>query len=132
MNNHDYPLYSKADHTARVKDSFLTRREWLEQTGTGFGALALSAMLSEQGLMGQSNGNSPLAPKQAPQTAKAKRVLNIFLAGAAPHMDLWDPRPELNANGGKARGNRKLLASPFKFPKYGKSGLQMSEIWTSR
>ena len=30
---------------------------------------------------------------------------------------------------GKARGNRKLLASPFKFPKYGQSGLQMSEIW---
>ena len=129
MNNYDYPLYNKADHTARVQDSFLTRREWLEQTGTGFGALALSAMLSEQGLMGQSNGNSPLAPKQPPQTAKAKRVLNIFLAGAAPHMDLWDPRPELNASGGKARGNRKLLASPFKFPKYGQSGLQMSEIW---
>ena len=99
MNNYDYPLYNKADHTARVQDSFLTRREWLEQTGTGFGALKTLAMLSEQGFMGQSNGNSPLALKQPPQTAKAKRVLNIFLAGAAPHMDLWDPRPELNASG---------------------------------
>ena len=43
--NHDYPLYNKADHTARVEDSFLTRREWLEKTGTGFGALALSLSL---------------------------------------------------------------------------------------
>ena len=41
---HDYPLYNKTDHTARVEDSFLTRREWLEKTGTGFGALALSTM----------------------------------------------------------------------------------------
>jgi len=127
--NYEYDLYNKADHTARTEDSFLTRREWLQQTGTGFGALALSAMLADQGLMAQSKGGSPLNPKQPPQTAKAKRVLNIFLAGAAPHMDLWDPRPELNKSGGKAKGNRKLLASPFKFPKYGKSGLQMSEIW---
>ncbi len=108
--------------------SILTRREWLQKTGTGFGSLALSAMMFEEGLMGQDKG-SPLLPKQPPNPAKAKRVLNIFLAGAAPHMDLWDPRPELNANGGKAQGNRKLLASPFKFPKFGQSGLQMSEIW---
>ena len=81
--NHNYPLYNKADHTARVEDSFLTRREWLEKTGTGFGALALSTMLFEQGLKGQAGGGSPLAPKQPPRTPKAKRVLNIFLAGAA-------------------------------------------------
>ena len=86
-------------------------------------------MLFEQGLKGQAGGGSPLAPKQPPRTPKAKRVLNIFLAGAAPHMDLWDPRPELNSNNGKAVGNRKLLASPFNFPKFGQSGLQMSEIW---
>ena len=126
--NYEYDLYNKADHTARTEDAFLTRREWLQQTGTGFGALALSAMLADQGLMAQSKGSSPLNPKQPPQTAKAKRVLNIFLAGAAPHMDLWDPRPELNKSGGKAKGNRKLLASPFKFPKYGKSGLQMLSL----
>ena len=70
-----------------------------------------------------------VGPKQPPNNAKAKRVLHIFLQGAAPHMDLWDPRPELNKSGGKQTGNRKLLASPFKFPKFGKSGLQMSEIW---
>ena len=92
-----------------VEDSFLTRREWLEKTGTGFGALALSTMLFEQGLKGK-----PVVAVRwlaITRTAKAKRVLNIFLAGAAPHMDLWDPRPELNSNNGKAVGNRKLLAS---------------------
>lgn len=101
-----------------------TRREWLQRAGGGFGALALSCLLNEQNVYGAS-----LAPKKPPRNAKAKRVLNIFLAGAAPHMDLWDPKPELNSNDGKAMGNRKLLASPFKFPKYGQSGLQFSEIW---
>ena len=127
--NYEYDLYNKADHTARVEDLFLTRRQWLTKTGTSFGALALSCMLAEQGFAQSKASGGALAPKQPPQTPKAKRVLNIFLQGAAPHMDLWDPRPELNANGGKAQGNRKLLASPFKFPKYGKSGLQFSEIW---
>ena len=125
--NYEYDLYNTADHTARVEDLFLTRRQWLTKTGTGFGALALSCMLAEQEFAQASGGS--LAPKQPPQTPKAKRVLNIFLQGAAPHMDLWDPKPELNANGGKAQGNKRLLASPFKFPKYGKSGLQFSEIW---
>ena len=127
--NYEYDLYNKADHTARVEDLFLTRRQWLTKTGSSFGALALSCMLAEQGYAQAKASGGALAPKQPPQTPKAKRVLNIFLQGAAPHMDLWDPRPELNANGGKAQGNRKLLASPFKFPKYGKSGLQFSEIW---
>jgi len=128
MNLHE-EFYTKAGHTTRVEDSFLTRRQWLTQTGTGFGALALSCMLAEDGF-GQGNASgSVLAAKTPPKTPKAKRVLNIFLRGAAPHMDLWDPRPELNRSGGKAQGNRKLLASPFNFPKYGKSGLQFSEIW---
>ena len=124
---YEYDLDNKADHSACVEELFLTRRQWLTKTGTGFGALALSCMLAEQGFAQASGG--ALAPKQPPQTPKAKRVLNIFLQGAAPHMDLWDPKPELNANGGKAQGNKRLLASPFKFPKYGKSGLQFSEIW---
>ena len=125
--NYEYDLDNKADHSARVEELFLTRRQWLTKTGTGFGALALSCMLAEQGFAQASGG--ALAPKQPPQTPKAKRVLNIFLQGAAPHMDLWDPKPELNANGGKAQGNKRLLASPFKFPEYGKSGLQFSQIW---
>ena len=123
--NYPYDL-NEADHTAYAKNLLLTRRQWLAKTGTGFGALALSCMLAEQGYAA---GGGALAPKQPPRTPKARRVLNIFLAGGAPHMDLWDPRPELNSSGGKAQGNRKLLASPFKFPKYGKSGLQLSEIW---
>ena len=64
--NHDYPLYNKADHTARVEDSFLTRREWLEKTGTGFGALALSTMLFEQGLKGQAGGGVLWLPSSRP------------------------------------------------------------------
>ena len=71
-------------------------------------------MLFEQGLKGQAGGGSPWLPNSrlAPQgQARAEHLQ----AGAAPHMDLWDPRPELNSNNGKAVGNRKLLASPFNF-----------------
>ena len=76
--NYEYDLYNKADHTARIEDSFLTRREWLQKTGTGFGALALSAMMAEQGLMGQSKGGSPLAPKQPPGQPKPNASSTSF------------------------------------------------------
>ena len=54
--NYEYDLYNKADHTARVEDLFLTRRQWLTKTGTGFGALALSCMLAEQEFAQASGG----------------------------------------------------------------------------
>ena len=39
MSNFDYPLYSIADHSQRPEELFQTRREWLNQFGTGFGML---------------------------------------------------------------------------------------------
>ena len=42
-------FYTQADHTARVEDMFLNRRQWLTKAGSGFGAMALYCMLAEQG-----------------------------------------------------------------------------------
>ena len=39
-------------HAPRLEDVVLTRRELLGRSGTGFGALALGALLSETGLLG--------------------------------------------------------------------------------
>ena len=76
--NEEYALYNRADHTARTEDLFLNRRQWLTQAGGGFGAIALSCMLAEQGF-GQDGSKGALPPKQPPNKAKAERVLHIFL-----------------------------------------------------
>ncbi len=130
MNPFNYPLYSRKDHTVRLEDHFLTRRSWLNQLGSGFGALALTAMMQPE-LRAQSAAGDPLAPKQPmfPDRAKAKRVLHIYLAGAMPHLDNWDFKPELKKKDGMEVGNRKLLGPQFEFKKFGKSGLELSEVW---
>ena len=110
---------------------YSTRRDFLNRVGTGFGALALASLLADQA-KGQSAGGSLLAPKQPHYPGTAKRVCHIYQSGAQPHIDTWDPKPELNKNEGKTAGGMgrgRLLPTQFEFTKSGKSGLEMSEIW---
>ena len=81
---------------------------------------------------------APLAPKQPQFPAKAKHVIFLFLNGGPSHVDTFDPKPMLTKYNGKPipGGNLKterktgnLLASPFQFKKYGKSGIEISEIF---
>ncbi|MBI5773890.1 MAG: DUF1501 domain-containing protein [Verrucomicrobia bacterium] len=123
------------EHSPRLEDSFFTRRQFLERSGTGFGALSLAALLGgklfDNGAQAAPSSLSPLSPKPPHFAAKAKRVVHIFAQGAPSHLDTWDPKPalakmadqELPGLGGVA------LPSPFKFSKKGKSGVEVSEVF---
>ncbi len=77
-----------------------SRREFLNQFGGGLGGIALASMLQSDGLqanqsfLGTTDGK-PDVP------GKAKRVVQLFMAGAASHIDLWDYKPELVKRDGK-------------------------------
>lgn len=73
----------------------------------------------------------PLAPKAPHFPAKAKAVIQIYAKGAPSTVDTWDYKPELEkVNGQKIPGYEGLaFASPFKFTKSGKSGIEVSEIF---
>jgi len=80
----------------------------------------------------------PLAPKPPHFPAKAKRIINLFLNGGPSQVDTFDPKPMLDKYNGKPApsGNLKterktgnLLKSPFTFQHYGKSGIEVSEIF---
>jgi len=105
----------------------------LNKVGTGFGALALASLLADQAKGQSAGGGGLLAPKQPHFPGTAKRVCHIYQSGAQPHIDTWDPKPELNKNEGKTTGGGmgrgRLLPTQFEFTKSGKSGLEMSEIW---
>src|SRR5262245_35572171 len=117
-----------------------TRREMLHRCGVGMGALGLAALLGDTGLLtptAQAAVN-PLTPKKPHFPGKAKRVLHIFLNGGPSHVDTFDPKPAPVKSAGKPlptpnlRTERKTGAafpSPFKFQKYGKSGIEVSEIF---
>ncbi len=75
----------------------VTRRWFFQQCGVGLGAIALAELLRESGVARASASPmaDPLAPKQPPFKAKAKRVIYLFMAGAPSHLDLFDYKPEL-------------------------------------
>ena len=90
------------DHSPRVEDRFLTRRQMLQRCGMGMGALALGNLLSDAGLTqaahGAVNSTNPLAVKNPHFPGKAKRIIHLFMNGGPSHIDIWDPKPDAPAN----------------------------------
>ena len=127
----------------------LSRRELLSRSGMGFGALALQHLLGDTArsdtvrgdsaqFAGSASGVNPLLPKLPHFAAKAKRVIHIFANGGPSHVDTFDPKPSILKYAGQPlpgetpRTERKtgaLFPSPFKFQKYGESGLEVSELF---
>lgn len=117
----------------------ISRRDMLTRAGTGFGALALAGMLADESpSWAAPRDNTPLAPKQPPLPGKAKRVVHLFMNGGASQVDTFDPKPALEKYHGKPlpsltlRTERKTsgaFKSPYKFEKYGQSGIEVSELF---
>lgn len=119
----------------------LNRREALSRCGMGIGALALHDLMfaSGQGAEVRSSaGINPLLPKAPQFPAKAKHVIHIFANGGPSHVDTFDPKPALLKYAGQPmpgetpRTERKtgaLYPSPFKFQRYGESGIEVSELF---
>ncbi|EDY21865.1 protein of unknown function DUF1501 [Chthoniobacter flavus Ellin428] len=139
--NPDPSLFSsekyRREHLPTWKDIIFTRREFLERTGMGFGAMSLASIFglnfggTVQAATEAGKVLGPLAPKKAPLPAKAKAVIHIFAEGGPSHVDTWDPKPELAKYADKTLPGMDGLAfpSPFKFEKKGKSGVEVSEVF---
>jgi hypothetical protein len=121
---------------------FLTRRQLLRQMGTGLGLLGFAALLKDAGLLvpeAIAEPANPLAAKVPPLPARAKRIIHIYLNGGPSHVDTFDPKPALakwaektipTGNLTTERPLGTVLPSPFKFQPYGKSGIEISEIFS--
>ncbi len=117
-----------------------SRREFLRKCGMGLGATALAAMLQRELRAAPVSVDPlrPLAPRRPPLPAKAKHVIHIFANGGPSHVDTFDRKTALDKyHGQKLPGDyiateRKTGAafrSPFTWKRYGKSGLEVSELF---
>src|SRR6476661_2694058 len=118
----------------------LSRRAALATAGAGFGLLALADLLAaEEATFTRSNrAANPYTVRAPHHPVRAKRVIFLYMPGGPSHVDLFDPKPRLAADNGKPlpfakprlertkTGN--LLASPWKFKKHGRSGVEVSEL----
>ena len=113
----------------------LDRRELLTRAGAGLGLLGFSALLADEARGAEIAG--PLAPKQPHFGPKAKRVIHFFCNGGPSHVDTFDPKPALAKHAGQPlpqtllteRKTGAAFPSPFKFHRYGESGLEISELF---
>jgi hypothetical protein len=123
--------------------SHFTRRHLLSQQALGIGTLALAWL---QQRVATAVPPKPLteprvydltakAPAQPP---RATAMISMFMQGGPSHIDLFDPKPELNRlhlqtwggsikydNAGEA--SSRLFGCPWRFQKYGQSGMDFSE-----
>ena len=77
----------------------MSRRQFLWHSGGGLGGIALAALLERTALGAEpserSARSSPSKLSELHFPPRAKRVVQLFMAGAASHIDLWDYKPEL-------------------------------------
>ncbi|MEP6540189.1 MAG: DUF1501 domain-containing protein, partial [Bryobacteraceae bacterium] len=102
------------------------RRQFLAQLGGGFGSLALAQLLAE-------------TPVGVHHPAKAKRVVQLFMSGAASQCDTFDYKPLLLAkNGEKFDPGGKVelfqsspgavMKSPWEWKQHGNCGKWVSGL----
>jgi len=118
----------------------LSRRDWLNRTGCGFGAMALAAFANADA----SASKNPLSTKQPHHKPRAKRIIFLFMQGGVSHVDSYDYKPRLIQDDGKmvgfddaralantgARGTSQRIMKPlWKFAKHGQSGRWASDLF---
>ena len=111
----------------------LGRRDFLWRSGGGLGGIALAALLGQE----RGVASAPLSGVLH-HPAKAKRVVQLFMAGAASHLDLFDFKPELIKRHGQPsdfgehveafqNGLGPWLRPVWDFKPYGRSGRMLGE-----
>ena len=102
-----------------------SRRRFLERCGGGLGSLALAALLGRDG--------------RSTKKVKAKRVVQLFMSGAASQVDTFDYKPELIRRhgqefdpGGKVELFQStpgaVMQSPWKWRQHGECGKWVSDL----
>ena len=126
--------------TSVSRRTFMSAAGWGASWGAGLGAssIALSALADEES-RARTEGTQG-GPHHRPT---AKNVIFLFMSGGPSHVDTFDPKAELNRLAGKdvpdsiaqnvprirRAGLKNLMASPWKFQRYGESGLTVSELF---
>ena len=116
--------------------NMFNRRDFLQTSACGIGTIALSQLLAAEGR------TSPVEALPIAHFApRAKNIIFLFMAGAPSHLDLFDPKPELNRLHGQEvpasfleglddpliKTSARCFGSPRTFRRHGESGMAFSD-----
>src|SRR4051812_23370021 len=120
-------------HCRRFTPPPLSRREMLLRCASGFGAVALSALLNARAF----GPPSSATPTHFP--ARARNVIFLYMDGGPSQVDTFDPKPLLTKEHGQPfkmkmeptqfNNNGNTLGSPWKFKNCGQSGMPISDLF---
>jgi uncharacterized protein (DUF1501 family) len=124
----------------------VSRRWFLNECGVGLGKMGLAGLMLDSTARAAASEGAGSAPFSKAAGAhfpgKARAVIHLFMAGAPSHIDLFDPKPELEKLQGKPmppsvvgsqryafiRPDAAVMAGQFRFDRYGQSGAEISEV----
>ncbi len=124
-----------------------SRREFLAHGGGGFGALALAYLMGRDFVGARALAETvtldplnPLGARLSHLAPSAKSVIWLFMEGGPSHLDLFDPKPELDRLAGQpmplsfgkpitamGTGGNTILPTKRQFKQHGESGLWVSD-----
>jgi hypothetical protein len=122
-----------------------TRRHFLAHQGFGLGSLAVAWLLqhdaahAEPGKPTLDRPTFDLRPKPPHREPQARAMISLFMQGGPSHLDLFDPKPQLQARhltnfpgeiqyDNAAESSAKLFAGPWKFAPRGQCGMELGEL----
>jgi hypothetical protein len=122
-----------------------TRREFLWETGCGFGALGLTALLDGDGFFANkataaTSFVNPMMPKPSHFAPKAKACIFIFCYGGPSHIETFEYKPKLYPLDGKTitiktfgrgghRNASRVVGPQWQFKQYGQCGKWVSDLF---
>ncbi len=137
-------------HCGRFIPPPVSRRDMLRRCAGGFGMVALAGLLADKAFGGPGGATLRVArpsdsvPGVSPapfphHTPRARNIIFLYMDGGPSQVDTFDPKPRLTAESGKPFGmkmeptqfnnNGATLGSPWKFRRYGESGLPVSDLF---
>ncbi len=135
-------------YSCHLQATVRSRRQFLAQSGLGFGSLALGYLLNRDAIATTKKISmrvNPLALKGPHFPASANSVIFVFLQGGPSQVDTFDPKPELNRLDGQPlppsflKGGLplaqvkaeecKLMGTRRRFSRWGESGLEIADIF---
>ncbi len=116
-----------------------SRRELLWRAGGGLGGIALAYLLGSEGALADTPGAGGALRRGLHHPARAKRVVQLFMSGAASQVDTFDYKPELIRRhgqpfdpGGKVELFQSTpgasMKSPWEWRQHGQCGRWVSSL----
>ena len=122
-----------------------TRRHFLASNALGVGGVALAWLRQQNDALAKPAKTNLQAPqydalsKPPHRPPRARAMISLWMQGGPSHLDLFDPKPELQRLDGQtfpgeikydnaAQASSKILGCPWKFSRHGSCGMDVSEL----